>query len=99
MNRIVALILALSLGCLGAFGQNQKPPLRIFIRGGPKTHGPGQHDGPSFLRDWKILLTERGAKVDGAIGFPTPEQLANTDVLVMYAQNAGSIHGADARFA
>jgi type 1 glutamine amidotransferase len=92
MNKVIALIVAFSFSCLAVFGQTPQP-LRIFIRAGPKTHGPGQHDGPSFLRDWKVLLAERGAKVDGAIGFATPEQLANTDVLVMYAQNAGSIHG------
>jgi len=27
-------------------------PLRVFIRSGPKTHGPGAHDYPSFLKDW-----------------------------------------------
>ena len=90
MKNVIALTLAFLLGSFAAFGDSPAP-LRIFIRAGPKTHGPGQHDGPSFLRDWKILLAQRGAKVDGVIGFPTPEQLANTDVLVMYAQNAGSI--------
>ena len=36
-------------------------PLRVFIRGGVKTHGPGQHDHPRFLKEWKELLRERGA--------------------------------------
>ena len=30
--------------------------LRVFIRAGAKTHGPGQHDHPRFLADWKKLL-------------------------------------------
>ncbi len=83
--------LVLSLFCLAAQAQTAGQPLRIFIRGGPKTHGPGQHDGPRFLKEWKELLTQRGARVDGAIGFPSAEQLSAADVLIMYAQNAGDI--------
>src|SRR5207237_2469089 len=66
-------------------------PLRIFIRAGEKTHGPGQHDHPRFLTEWTQLLNERGAKCDGAMTFPTSEQLEKTDVLVMYAAEAGTI--------
>jgi len=36
-------------------------PLRIYLRGGLKTHGPGQHDYPQFVADWSNILTERGA--------------------------------------
>ena len=57
---------------------------------GEKTHGPGQHDHPRFLKEWTALLNERGAKADGSMTFPTAEQLADTDVLVMYAADAGS---------
>src|SRR6266508_226125 len=60
-------------------------PLRVFIRAGRKTHGPtgnGQHDGPTFLKDWKQLLAQRGAVVNGKIGFPTSQELENTDVIV-----------------
>ena len=46
-------------------------PLRIFIRGGVKTHGPGEHDHPAFLKDWTVLLKERGCTVDG-FGLLTP---------------------------
>src|SRR5678810_271790 len=73
--------------------------LRVFLRAGHKTHGPagnGLHDHEVWMNDWKKLLTERGAKVDGALSFPTAEQLENTDVLVMFAAEAGSIAG-DAR--
>ena len=30
-------------------GQADAAPLRVFLRAGPKTHGPGQHDHPRFL--------------------------------------------------
>jgi putative membrane-bound dehydrogenase-like protein len=71
----------------------QSGPLRVFLRGGPKTHGPGEHDHPRFVEEWKPLLEARGAKVDGALKFPTAAQLDSTDVLVMYAAEGGSIHG------
>lgn len=73
-------------------------PLRVFIRGGVKTHGPGQHDHPRFLGEWTKLLTERGAKVDGAMDFPTAEQLEKTDVLVMFAADAGAIKPAQREY-
>ncbi len=80
---------------LAADTQDQAP-LRIFLRGGPKTHGPatnGLHDGPTWLKEWLPLLESRGAKVSGALRFPTAEELENTDVLVMFAADAGSIVG------
>src|SRR3954470_514253 len=70
-------------------------PLRIFIRAGVKTHGPGEHDHPQFLKDWTELLRARGATVDGALAFPTAEQLEKTDVLVMFAAEAGTVAPAD----
>lgn len=70
-------------------------PLRIYIRSGPKSHGPGAHDYPRFLKEWVPLLNARGAKATGAEAFPTREQLAQTDVLVLHAQEAGNIDGAD----
>jgi type 1 glutamine amidotransferase len=66
-------------------------PLRIFIYGGLKTHGPGQHDYPQFLADWSKLLTERGAIVDGALHFPSARELANVDVMVIYKGDAGYV--------
>ncbi|HEU0010894.1 MAG TPA: PVC-type heme-binding CxxCH protein [Verrucomicrobiae bacterium] len=68
-------------------------PVRLFLRCGPKTHGPGEHDGPAFLTNWSRLLGDRGAKVDGAIGYPTAAQLDATDVMVMYCAEGGAIHG------
>lgn len=66
-------------------------PLRVFIRAGVKTHGPGAHDHPRFLKEWTTLLNQRGAKTTGALEFPTASQLKATDVLIMYAANAGDI--------
>jgi putative membrane-bound dehydrogenase-like protein len=68
-------------------------PLRVFIRAGVKTHGPGQHDHPRFLADWKELLNQRGAKADGSMDFPTPEQLDSTDVIVIFAADGMKIRG------
>ncbi len=70
-------------------------PLRVFIRAGVKTHGPGQHDHPQFLKDWVPLLNERGLKADGAMTFPTAAQLEATDVLVIFAADGMKITGDD----
>lgn len=67
----------------------QAPPIRVYIRAGLKTHGEGEHDYPQFLADWSKLLTARGAIVDGGLSFPTAEQLADVDVIVMYKGDAG----------
>ena len=65
-------------------------PLRVFIRGGVKTHGPNAHEHERFLNHWTKLLTARGVQADGAKDWPNATQLANTDVLVMYAQDGGN---------
>lgn len=88
-----------ALGLLGLGGgsapllaqETTQAPLRIFIRAGEKTHGPGEHDHPAFLKDWTELLRSRGAVVDGALAFPTADQLGKTDVLVFYAAEGGTI--------
>jgi putative membrane-bound dehydrogenase-like protein len=66
-------------------------PLRVFIRAGKKSHGPGAHDYPQFLKDWVPMLNERGAKCEGSLEFPTKEQLDRTDVLILHSQEAGNI--------
>lgn len=68
-----------------AHAAENEPPLRVFIRASAKTHGPGQHDYPRFLEEWKELLNERGAATDGALRFPTETELSKTDVLIIYA--------------
>ena len=70
-------------------------PLRVFIRGGVKTHGPNQHDHPRFLGEWTKFLGERGMQVSGGMEFPTAPQLAATDVVIIYAADGMRITGAD----
>ena len=91
-----ALVLSAAVAIVSALTAQPSAPLRIYLRGGPKTHGPatnGQHDGPTFVKEWQPLLESRGAKVAGSLQFPTPEQLDNTDVIVMFAAYAGTIAG------
>jgi len=64
-------------------------PMHVYIRGGLKSHGEGQHDYPQLVADWSKLLTERGAIVDGGLHFPTAEELRNVDVMIMYKGDAG----------
>jgi hypothetical protein len=53
-------------GTPGIPGQNISG-MHIYIRGGLKTHGEGQHDYPQFMADWsKLLTTKYGAVVDGS---------------------------------
>ena len=68
-------------------------PIRVFIRAGEKTHAPGAHEHPQFLKNWTTLLEARGVECDGALEFPTQSQLENTDVLVLNAKEAGNIYG------
>jgi putative membrane-bound dehydrogenase-like protein len=84
----LALILGLASTCLSA-----ADPLRVYIRSGEKTHGPGAHDHPRFLAEWMPLLNARGAVATGSDQFPSAAQLAETDVLVLNAGNAGDITG------
>lgn len=74
-----------------AAAQQGPPPMRIYIRAGLKTHAPGQHDYPQYLADWSKILTDRGAMVDGSLHFPTPAEIATTDVIVMYKGDAGAM--------
>ena len=64
-------------------------PVHVYIRSGLKSHGEGAHDYPQFAADWSKLLTAHGAIVDGSFHFPTAQELANTDVMVMYKGDAG----------
>jgi type 1 glutamine amidotransferase len=72
-------------------------PIRVYIRAGLKTHAPGQHDYPQYLADWSKLLTERGAIVDGSLHFPLPQEIADTDVLILYKGDAGIMTADDKR--
>jgi type 1 glutamine amidotransferase len=69
--------------------QGQNPNgMHIYIWGGLKSHGAGQHDYPQFLADWSKILTEHGAVVDGSLHYPSSADLAHTDVIVMYKGDA-----------
>ncbi|MFT7486616.1 MAG: putative membrane-bound dehydrogenase-like protein, partial [Candidatus Paceibacteria bacterium] len=97
VSRFLPVFLLISLwtcGWVHAQG-GAESPLRIYIRAGEKTHGPGQHDHPRFLEEWTSLLQKRGAVVNGSLHFPSTEELDATDVLVMYAAEAGTIEGAE----
>src|SRR6185295_17285212 len=59
------------------------------IRGGAANRGNEAHAHPRFLAEWKTLLAERGMTVDGNTDWPTAEQLAKTDVVIVYAQEGG----------
>ena len=91
MKRLRSLVLLLTLACVSALAAAADAPLRVFIRSGPKSHGPGAHDHPRFLAEWVPLLNARGAVADGGNTFPTAAQLAATDVLVLHADSAGDI--------
>jgi type 1 glutamine amidotransferase len=71
-----------------AQGQNVNG-MHIFLFAGLKSHGPGAHDYPYWLDTWSKLLTLHGAVVDGALSFPSEEQLKNSDVVIIYKGDAG----------
>ena len=90
MKIYLSFIAALVLGTLNAQAAD---PIRVFIRAGEKTHAPGAHEHPQFLKNWTALLEARGVECDGALEFPTQSQLENTDVLILNAKEAGNIYG------
>src|SRR5437867_127610 len=92
MNRIFTFLTA-AAQMSGSLAASAAAPLRVFIRAGVKTHGPNQHDHPRFLEDWTKLLRDRGIQADGALEFPTAQQLNQTDVVVIYAADGMKIVG------
>jgi uncharacterized protein len=89
------LLAAVVASALGTSATAVQEPLRVFIRSGPKSHGPGAHDYPRYLKEWVPLLNERGARATGAETFPTKAQLDETDVVILHKQEAGNIDEAD----
>lgn len=60
-------------------------PLRVLLVAGPKDHGDGEHDYPSWLDVWSQLLPRSpGVEVESAWEFPTAEQAESADVIVFY---------------
>jgi putative heme-binding domain-containing protein len=65
-------------------------PLRIVLVAGPKDHGIDEHDYPFWQERWSALLGRaEGVTVGTTIGWPTPDDFARADVLVMYSANPG----------
>ena len=60
MSRLLALVTLCALAFTSSLAAVEAT-LRVFIRSGPKTHGPGAHDHPRFLAEWTVLLNARGA--------------------------------------
>ena len=75
-------------------GQNRNG-MHIYLWGGLKSHGEGQHDYPQFLADWSKILTEHGAVVDGALHPPSSADLEHTDVVVIYKGDAAYLSDSD----
>jgi type 1 glutamine amidotransferase len=69
--------------------------MRVYIRAGLKTHGPGYHDYPQFLADFSKSLTQQGAVVDGSFHAPTAQELAKTDVILMFKGDAGYMNATE----
>lgn len=103
MRRIL-LAIAIVAGVGNAIGIAQQPgnqqpgnvptaadpnAIKVYIRAGLKSHGPGFHDYPQYLADWSKVLTEHGAVVDGSFHSPTEAELKGIDVIVMYKGDAG----------
>jgi type 1 glutamine amidotransferase len=98
MIKYAWMIIVVSAVMSTGLGGVQSGPLRVFIRAGEKTHGPagnGEHDYPTFLKDWTTALTSAGADVQGALRFPTAEELAKTDVLIIHSGDGGTCVSAE----
>ena len=79
-------------GFLSTPGQNMSG-MHIYLWGGLKSHGQGQHDYPQWLADWSKIQTEHGAVVDGAFHPPSAAELEHTDVLIIYKGDAAYLGG------
>jgi putative heme-binding domain-containing protein len=64
--------------------------LRIVLSGGPKDHGPGEHDYPLWVKRWSALFaTDPAVTVETASGWPSSKQLETADMIVFYSNNPG----------
>jgi putative heme-binding domain-containing protein len=60
-------------------------PIRVVLVAGAKDHGPGEHDYPAWLREWKELLgAADDIEVVTAMEWPTKEQFKAADAIVFY---------------
>ena len=60
--------------------------MNILLLADVKDHGPGEHDYPLWQEQWQTLLATHASKVEVATArrWPTKQQLAKADLLVMY---------------
>jgi type 1 glutamine amidotransferase len=66
----------------------ERRPLHVVLVAGPKDHGPGEHDYPLWLRRWSQLLAlAKNVRVTTADRWPSDDDLASADVLVLYSAN------------
>lgn len=64
--------------------------LRVVLAGGPKDHGPDEHDYPLWQKRWSALLaTDDTLTVETADGWPAPAQWEQADLVVFYSNNPG----------
>jgi len=63
-------------------------PLRVVLAAGEKDHGQDEHDYPDWQQRWAPLLARADrVAVETAQGWPSAEQLAGADVVVMFSAN------------
>jgi putative heme-binding domain-containing protein len=73
---------------LSSADEAEPRPLHIVLVAGPKDHGPGEHDYPLWLRRWSQLLAlAQNVRVTTADRWPSDDDLASADVLVLYSAN------------
>jgi putative heme-binding domain-containing protein len=74
----------------GSMPVTEPRKLHVVLAGGPKDHGPGEHDYPLWQERWSALLKlAEGVTVSTADGFPTPQQFEQADTIVFYSNNPG----------
>lgn len=60
-------------------------PLRLLMVWGHKDHGPGEHDYPLWRAEWSERLAQLPkASVRTALDWPTPDQWASADLVLLY---------------
>lgn len=63
--------------------------IHVVLVAGPKDHGPGEHDYPSWQKAWHRLLSEAPqTQVSTAWEQPSEDQLESADVLVFFKHKA-----------
>jgi putative heme-binding domain-containing protein len=82
VNRVLA-----ASAALGTRAENDRP-LRIALVGGAKDHGIDEHDYPLWLERWSNLLARaEGVTVSTSSEWPSADDLAHADVIVLYSAN------------